>query len=250
MLKLRRTDRRQGITVTLTNIRVGTIGFPVNKQKLYPHVDTVELMETHLMVPRPTTGSRWREEAPSRVTFTIQLPRYLFEVPPPGTPLPGELTKYGGFRTSEENTKLFDRTLKLADRLEAHMLVLITPVAFTPAKANRDALKGFLQAASPSSKSIVWQPSGPWDHHQAVAYAEEIGAVLAVDPLRDEPPDCAVAYFRLGPFAAMGSRVGVYDLERLRERAIRFKRTTVVFGTPRALDDVRNLKAVIQESPS
>ena len=236
--------------MTETIIRVGTIGFPVDKQKLYPHVDTVELTETHLMVPRPTTGSRWREAAPARLTFTVQVPRYLFEVPPPGTPLPGELMGYGGFKVTEENTKLLDRTLKLAEKLNAHMLVLITPVAFTPAKANREALKGFLQAASPSPKSIVWQPSGPWDHPQAEAYAGEIGAVLAVDPLRDAPPDGGVAYFRLGPFAAMGSRVGVYDLERLCESATRFKETTVVFGTPRALDDVRNLKAVIGESTS
>jgi uncharacterized protein YecE (DUF72 family) len=230
------------------NIRVGTIGFPVNKQKLYPHVDIVELMETHLMVPRPSTGSRWREAAPAHVTFTVQLPRYLFEVPRPGSPLPGDLSRYGGFAKSDENLKLFDRTVKLADNLGARLLLLITPVAFTPAVANRRALRGFLEATSSDHTRIVWQPSGPWDHESAAAYAEELGAILAVDPLRDVPPKGQSAYFRLGPFAAMSSRVGVYDLERLGEAAAEFEDTTLVFGTPRALDDVRNFKAMLAES--
>jgi len=94
----------------------------------------------------------------------------------------------------------------------------------------------------------VWQPSGPWDQEQAAGYAVELGMQLAVDPLRDEPVAGSVAYFRLGPFAAMGSRVGVYDLERIVDIAQAFSQVTVVFGTPRGLDDAKNLKQIIGEA--
>lgn len=234
--------------MTKTKFQVGTIGCPVNKQRLYPHVDTVEIMETYLTIPKEATAARWREEAPSHVSFSVQLPRYLFEMPTGQTPLPGNASEYGGFRISDENIRLFEKTLRAAERLGSRHLVLLSPVSFTPAKTNRDALKRFLEALPPRKAEIVWQPSGPWDQEQAADYAAELGMLLAVDPLRDEPVPGSAGYFRLGPFAAMGSRVGVYDLERIVETALAFSEVTVVFGTPRGLDDAKNLKQIIAES--
>ncbi len=69
--------------------------------------------------------------------------------------------------------------------------------------------------------------------------------MLAVDPLRDPAPAGPLAYFRMGPFASMGSRVGLYDLERIMEAGESFDRTICVFETPRSFDDARNLKKVL-----
>ncbi len=228
--------------------RVGTIGYPVTRARVLAEVDVVELTDAAETPPKQSTAKKWRESAPASTVFSVQLPQYLFEEPPASAPLPGESGGYGYFRTSEENLKLWEKTMRFVEALEARSLVLLTPAAFTPTGANRRALFSFLDAVDAGDREIVWEPHGPWEHEQAMDFAGELGVVLAVDPLRDAPPAGEAAYFRLGPFAALGSRVGVYDLERLTEALLSFRRATCVFQTSYAFDDARNLKKVIAES--
>ncbi len=228
-------------------IRAGTVGYPVSKKLVLAQVDVVELTETNVSVPKQKTAKRLRESASDRVTFTVQLPRYLFESPPDRTPLPGDLEAYGAFRTTAENTNLWKKTLHFAEGVDALSLVMLTPAEFTPASVHRRALSAFLKTVEREGREIVWEPRGPWEHEQAVSFAQELGMTLAVDPLRDLPPPGKSAYLRLGPFAAMGSRVGVYDLTRILEAAEPFERATCVFQTPRSFDDARNLKKVLAQ---
>jgi uncharacterized protein YecE (DUF72 family) len=243
---LQRANRRSGVAVTDRRHRVGTVGFPVSKDKLYPHVDWVEVNDTYATLPKTATAKRWREEAPAHVDFAVQLPRFLFDKPSAGKPLKGTLAGYGGFRKTEENRKLFEHALRLADTLKSSTLVLLTPGEFTPTQNHQDALADFLRAMPLEGRGMVWQPSGPWEYEQAARLAKKLGITLAVDPLRDEPPRGDLAYCRLGPFAALGSRVGLYDLERIAEATESFKRAVVVFETRRALDDARNLKRALE----
>ena len=233
--------------MTKPEIRVGTIGYPVKKQLVRKSVDVVELTEAQSAPPNASTARRWRKEAGPTLAFAVQLPRYLYETPPDKVPFDGSPEAYGQFRTTRENLALFDKTLKFAQVMEAEEMVLLTPQEFTPTPANRRALADFLQAAKLGGRRLVWEPRGPWEHDQAAGFANEMGVVLAVDPLRDQPLSGTVGYFRLGPFAVMGSRVGMYDLERLAEAAGSFERVTCVFATPHALDDARNLKQVISD---
>ncbi len=228
--------------MTDKRVRIGTVGYPVEKRIVHGSVDVVELKDACTAPPKPATGKRLRQQAEDRIAFTLQVPRYLFESPPEGMPLKGSLGAYGSFQTTKENIGLWEKTIRFAEAIEADSLVLPTPSEFTPAKANQDALSGFISAVQPVGLDIVWEPHGPWEHEQAAIYAKAAGILLAVDPLRDPPPEGEAAYFRLGPFAAMGSRMGMYDLERLGEAIARFERVTCVFETERALDDARNLK--------
>ena len=141
--------------------------------------------------------------------------------------------------------KLWDRALRFSLGAQAKALVLITPSSFTPAKDNRDALASFLSEVDRRGLDLVWEFHGPWDLDRAAEFAGELDALLAVDPLRDPPPAGRAAYFRLGPFAAMGTRMGTYDLERLADSSSMFERVTCVFDTSRSLDDARNLKKVL-----
>jgi uncharacterized protein YecE (DUF72 family) len=229
------------------SLRIGTIGYPVSKKMLFPHVDIVELKETHLSIPKTAVAKRLRSEAPASLSFSVTMPKYFVESPSPGTPLSGECNNYGGFKITAENRRLFERMNRFADALNADTLVLITPSAFTPTTANRAALEAFLKEMPVGSRTVVWQPSGPWTDTQSARFAAKLGMVLAMDPLRDNAPEGESAYFRLGPFAAMGSRVGLYDLERLLFAAAPFKTTSIVFETERALDDVKNSKRLMEE---
>ena len=214
---------------------------------LYPHVDVVELRMTRHSVPKAAVGRKIRETAPPHIRFAVEMPSAFFEGPEKNAKLGGDLSRYGQFQTTDEQKRLFERLNRFADNLESDTLVLLTPAAFTPTPKMQEILATFLSAMPIEGRTIVWQPSGPWTETQTQSFAKSHQLVLAVDPLRDDIPAGPVAYLRLGPFAAMGSRVGVYDLERIVEAAAPFETATVVFGTDRALDDVRNLKQVAAE---
>ena len=231
-----------------TQIKIGTIGYPVNEPLLYPHVDVVELQVTRRSVPKSAVGKKIREKAPTTVQFTIQMPAVFFEPPDSTAKLNGDLGKYGGFQISDEHKRLFERLNRFADNLQSDTYILLTPSDFTPTPKMQENLARFLDEMPVGDRTIVWQPSGPWTDTQTASFAKTHRLTLALDPLRDEAPAGASAYFRLGPFAVMGSRVGIYDLERILEAAARFDKATVVFETDRALDDVRNLKQVLAEN--
>ncbi len=233
--------------MTSRSLKIGTVGYPLPRAKIHKYVDIIELNEGRTVPPKVKTARKWRKEAPDRIVFSVQLSDYLFERPPAGSPLEGELTGYGGFRSSDENLALWQRSLAFAKEMDAQALLLSTPAEFTPSKPNRSALEGLLSKVSRSNLPLIWSYAGPWDFEQACAFASQLDMVVAVDPLRDPAPQGPLAYFRLGPFSAMGSRMGVYDLERIAEASAMHETTLCVFDTPRPLDDVRNLKKVIAE---
>lgn len=228
--------------MTTGSLRIGTVGYPVkNRQRVLESVSIVELTDGRQVPPSGKTVRKWRSSAPDGVGFSVQMSGYLFEAPGEGVPVTGDLGGYGDLKISEENVSLWKRGIEYAREVDARAVVLITPSQLTPSPANRDRISAFLSAVERPRCPIAWEPHGPWEIEQAARFAAENDLVLAVDPLRDEPPAGPFAYFRLGPFAAMGSRVGLYDLERLAEAASVFEEAICVFDTPRALDDAKNL---------
>lgn len=233
-----------------TEFQIGVVDFPVAKKLVYQATDIVEISAPYNNgPPKSKIASKWKKEAPPTHIFSVQLPKFLFESPPAGTPLPGDLSRYGKLAATGENLGLWERTVEFARGLGANTLVLLTGPEFTPTKNHIQSLRDFLSAVPREGFSLVWEPRGPWEHETAAMLAEDLQLVLAVDPLRDPPvpgPQNSV-YFRLGPFAAMGARLGIYELERLIEAGRPFATVTCVFQTPKALDDVRNMKRALNE---
>ena len=230
-----------------TKLHVGTAGFPIAPKQVLSSVNLVERPEARTIPPKAKTARAMRKDAPGDVRFTALLSDFLFKTPAAGTTLPGDLSAYGGFRQTEENLGLWRRCVEFCQVLEAPCGVMITPSDFRPTRANRDAFVSFLNTVDREGLQIVWERQGLWEADFAEEIAKEANLILAVDPLRDEAPAGPVAYFRLGAFAALGSRVGVYDLERMAEAALRFEEVYCVFDTNRALDDARNFQKTFAE---
>jgi uncharacterized protein YecE (DUF72 family) len=229
-------------------LSAGTVGYPVAEERVHAAVDVVELTAGRHVPPRGSAARRLRAAAPDGLVFTVQVPHTVFLTADerPAIALPGDPQQLGECQTTEENLALWRRGLDFAAGVAAEALVMVTPAWLTPAPANVTRLSRFLAAVDRGGRPLVWEPHGPWEIELAAALARDNELVLAVDPLRDEPPPGPLAYLRLGPFAAMGSRVGVYDLERIAAAARGFDRAFCVFDTPRALDDARNLKQILE----
>jgi len=228
-------------------ISAGTVGYPIDRDRVHEVVDVVELTEGRHVPPRRKAARRLREGAPLSLRFSVQAPVAVFaeRAELPELELGGERERFGELQLTEDNLGLWRRGIDFATAVGAEAILLLTPASLTPSPANLARFEAFLGAIDRSDSTLVWEPRGPWEHEHAWQVARANDLVLAVDPLRDEPADGPLAYLRLGPFAAMGSRVGIYDLERIAEAASRFERAFCLFDTPRALDDARNLKRVL-----
>jgi uncharacterized protein YecE (DUF72 family) len=229
--------------------KVGTVGFPMARPRVLAAVDVVELTEIEDTVPKVAIGYKWRADAPRSVVFTMLAPRALVEPPGPKANVQGDCSAYGDLKPSAENLALFAKAAAFARAAEVKAMVLVTPPSVSPAPSSVSQMSAFFAAVDRGDLTLVWEPHGAWEHERAASFAREHRLVLAVDPLRDPPPPGETAYFRLPPFAAMGTRMGVYDLERLAEAAFGFERLVCVFATARALDDARNLKSLLAGGP-
>jgi uncharacterized protein YecE (DUF72 family) len=228
-----------------TVTRVGIVGLPRRRDGLAASLDVVEVTTGRDLPPAPRVARRLRASIPREVGFTAQLSRFLWEAPPEGAPVQGDPSRYGRFEPSDENTALWGRCLDHAAALEAEALLLATPPDFTPSRPNLERLAAFLGRVPRPGIPLAWEPRGPWEPDRAATVARDLGLVLAVDPLRDDPPAGPVAYLRLGAFAALGSRLGTYDLERIAEAARDHDLSFCLFGTPRALNDARALRELL-----
>lgn len=228
-------------------IIIGTVGFPIKKQQVFSQVDMVELTDARQIPPGAKAARHMKKDMPGHVAVSVQISNYFIESPPEGASLKGNPSAYGGFRISDESLSLWQRQLDFATELDAKALVLITPAHITPSSSNVEKMAAFWSTVKRNNLPIVWEPHGPWETEQARNFAQEYNLVLAVDPLRDQAPEGKLAYFRFGPFASMGSRLSVYELENILHAAQGFDTVYCVFDTQRALDDARNLKKILED---
>lgn len=233
--------------MTNCEVIIGTVGYPIKKQRVFADVDLVEMTEARQIPPGTGTARKLKTEMPGHLRCTVQVSGYFFEPPPKGASLKGDISHYGGFQVNPETVGLWKRQVAFATELDARMLVLITPPSIRPSEANISRMTDFFSAMDRQGLAIAWEPHGPWEYSQAEQFARDNNLILAVDPLRDPAPVGPVAYFRLGPFASMGSRMGVYDLERIAEAAAGFSTAYCLFDTQKALDDARNLKKIVSD---
>jgi uncharacterized protein YecE (DUF72 family) len=225
-------------------VAIGTIGFPRSRKSALEVVDVVELKSAHPAPPRKSVGQRWREEAGPEVRFTVQGPASLIDPPAEHTGLEGDWRAHGGFRQTEENLATWARGLEFAGAVGAEAIVLLTGSSFTPSKTNITGFSSFLEKCERGGLDLVWEPRGPWEPERAAELARAHDLVLARDPLHDQLIEAERAYFRLGPFSTGTSsgRLSAYNLDLVVEALANYPRVTCVLDTPRALEDVQNLK--------
>ena len=230
-------------------ILIGTVGYPIAKSKMLADVDVIEMTESRHIPPGKKAARHLKNDMPANTGCTVQVSKYFVSIPEEGTTLRGDLSAYGHFQVTDESMSLWQRQIQFATEMEARALVLITPASVTPSSTNITAMSRFFKAIDRGNLPLVWEAHGPWEPGQILQFAEANDLIPAVDPIRDDIPDTDIAYFRLGAFAASGSRMGVYELEQMAAAAFDSSAREVfcLFDTHRALDDARNLKKVIAD---
>jgi len=184
------------------------------------------------LAPSAATLRRWRKAVPPQFEFAVV-----------AGPNGGKLKPTEAFETELE------AMLGAVNTLESRLLVVPTPPDVTPSKLWRDRLAKLLDRLPRDASTVVWEPSGLWEHEDAAVQAKQWGVVLSVDPSRDIVPVGPVAFARLR--ALGGTRA--YSTAALEKIAVAIgdrRDAYVVIETQGALKEAKTLRRLIRAAGS
>jgi uncharacterized protein YecE (DUF72 family) len=210
-------------------ITVGCAGFPVPATRYFKEFSFVEVQETHLSIPGRGTIRRWRREAPSGFRFALLGPRNVGQE---------------GFRVGKVTETALDTIEDIAAQLEARTAVFVGPPEFAANRTNKAVLKQFLAEVRKRFDMVVFEPAEGWDLEDCDAMADEVGAIVARDPLHSGLSKRKIAYYRLHGPAGHKSRYEDPAIERLSEIAseAEHESATYVFTNVDMFADAKRFK--------
>jgi uncharacterized protein YecE (DUF72 family) len=185
---------------TQATITVGCAGFPVPATRYFKEFGFVEIQETHHALPGMGTIRRWRREAPQGFTFAMLAPREIGQE---------------GFREGKVVETALRSLLDVGKELDSKIAIFVSPHELTSTRANKAAVKDFLQSVRKQFDRVVWEAPTTWDADDAASLAIDTGVIPARDPLAHGKLDSAVAYYRLPGPAGHKSRYEDPAIEKL-----------------------------------
>jgi uncharacterized protein YecE (DUF72 family) len=208
---------------------VGCAGFAVPATRYFKEYSFVEVQETHLAVPGQGTLRRWRREAPRGFAFALLGPR--------------EITQEG-FRGGKVVETALDKLAEVAVELAARTAIFLAPPDFPHTRANRTALRDFLNDVRKRFDRIVFDAGPAWKPDDADDLAEETQTLAARDPLQQGLSGRTTAYYRLPGPAGHKSRYEDPAIERLADiaREGRGQTATYVFANVDMFADAKRFK--------
>lgn len=182
--------------------------------------------------PTPATLRRWRKGVPPQFEFAVV-----------AGPNVGKL-KAGDALEAE-----LAAMLATATALEARLFVIPTSPDVTPSKLWRERFAKLLERIPRDASSVVWEPSGLWEHEDAAVQAGKWGVVLSVDPTRDIVPVGPVAFARLRAVGATRT-YSTAALEKVAAAIGERRDAYVVIETQGALKEAKTLRRLVRAAGS
>lgn len=212
---------------------MGCAGFPVPATRYFKEFMFVEIQETHHALPGMGTIRRWRREAPPGFTFAMLGPREIGQE---------------GFREGKVVETALKSLLEVGKELDSSIAVFVSPPELAPSRANKAAVKEFLQSVRTMFDRVVWEAPTTWDADDAAALALDMKIIPARDPLAHGPVDSEVAYYRLPGPAGHKSRYEDPAIDKLASIAkeAKHKDATYVFTNVDMFADAKRFKKAMK----
>lgn len=214
-------------------ITVGCAGFPVPATRYFKEFLFVEIQETHHALPGMGTIRRWRREAPKEFTFAMLAPREIGQE---------------GFREGKVVETSLNTLLDVGKELESKIAVFVSPPEFVQNRANKAAVKEFLQNVRKKFERVIWEAPTTWDADDAASLAEDVKVIPARDPLAHGMLESPIAYYRLPGPAGHKSRYEDPAIEKLAQLAkdAKHKDVTYVFTNVDMFADAKRFKKAMK----
>ncbi len=237
-------------------IHVGCCGFRRARAAYFQHFPLVEVQRTFYKPPRVETARRWRQEAPPGFTFTLKAWQLITHLPTSPTYRkagldipPDRRDRYGGFRPTPEVVEAWERTRRIAEALEAPIVLFQCPASFTPTPEHIADMRAFFTRVERGGLTFAWEPRGRWPEETVAALCRDLNLIHCVDPFVRQPVTKGTAYFRLHGIGGYRYRYTDADLERLLAWCQGFETVYVLFNNVSMWEDGLRFQALANGGP-
>lgn len=207
-------------------IKIGCCGFAKGKKEYFEKFDLVELQRTFYKLPRAKTAERWKEESPSNFEYSMKAWQLITHSPrsptyrKSGMKIEGEeKEKYGYFRPTKEVFNAWEKTMEIADCVEASIVVFQCPASFTPTEGNIKNMEEFFSSIDRKYK-FAWEPRGKWDDEVIKKLCEKLDLIHCVDPFKSRSVHGYPRYFRLHGIGEYRYDYSLEELKKLKGKCI------------------------------
>ena len=233
-------------------IKVGCCGFAVARRKYYDNFEVVEIQKVFYQFPKLETILKWREEAPKEFEFTLKAPQLITHLPSSptyrklGYSIPDkEKVNYGFFKPTDEVFEAWEKTQKIAQLLEAKIVIFQMPPSFHPTLENKRNMRNFFRKIKRQGLLLVWEPRGDWDGKEIRSLCSQLGLVHCVDPFRAEALSGEFVYFRLHGIVDYRYRYTDRDLRKLKVKCEEKKEVYCMFNNVYMFEDATRFKKMV-----
>jgi uncharacterized protein YecE (DUF72 family) len=187
-----------------SDVKIGTCGFGMTKEKYALQFSTVEVQQTFYQPPMTKTLEKWRTLVPENFEFTIKAWQLITHEAKSPTfrrltcPLSDEEKANAGyFKPTAIVEEAWKITKDAAAALGARTILFQCPASFKQTVENIKNLEKFFASVSRDDLNFVWEPRGDWNPGTIKQLCRELNLIHAVDPFvkRSETP--ATPYYRL-----------------------------------------------------
>jgi len=233
-------------------VKVGCCGFAVARERYYKNFEVLEIQKVFYQFPRLETILKWREEAPRGFEFTLKASQLITHLPSSptyrklGYLIPEkEKTEYGFFKPTDKVFEVWEKTQKIAQLLEAKIVIFQMPPSFHPTVENKRNMRKFFKKIKRQGLLLIWEPRGEWDGKEIKSLCSELGLVHCVDPFKTEALFGEFAYFRLHGMGGYRYRYTDRDLSKLKLKCKEKKEIYCMFNNVYMFEDALRFKKMV-----
>ncbi|MGB9716467.1 MAG: DUF72 domain-containing protein [Thermodesulfovibrionales bacterium] len=234
-------------------LKIGCCGFPVSRAKYFNTFKTVELQQTFYQPPEINTAKKWRDESPKDFEYNMKAWQLITHDPkcPTYRKLKVGINRnnknhYGSFKPTDEVLYAWEITRKIAEVLNAKIIVFQSPPSFIPSEKNKHNLKKFFSYINREKFVIAWEPRGKWDEKDIESICKDLELVHVVDPFKARPLYGNLRYYRLHGIGGYKYQYTHEDLLRLKAMVDKKEDTYFMFNNIFMFQDAQRFQHLLK----
>lgn len=236
-------------------VKIGCCGFSKGRKAYFNNFDLVEVQKTFYKPPKVSTAEKWREESPEDFEFTIKAWQLITHLPSSPTYRKariegpeGKKKSYGFFKPTEEVFDAWDRTIEIAEELNATTIVFQCPGSFKESEENINNMKEFFKEINKNKAQnkgylFAWEPRGGWSEETIKRLCKELHLIHCVDPLINNSLHGKPQYYRLHGGKSYKHKYTYPELQKVSE--IARDDCYVLFNNMYMLEDALRFKELL-----
>lgn len=247
--------KREGNLSTM--IHVGCCGFLKSHAAYFEEFQLIEIQQTFYQLPQLKTALRWRTEAPPGFVYTLKAWQLITHEPyqptyqKHGLNVPEYMWKqYGSFRPTSEVFTAWERTLAIANALDAPVVVFQCPPQFTPIPTHVANMRKFFSQVKRDNLLFAWEPRGGWPSALIRSLCQELDLIHCVDPFLRQDVHGSPAYYRMHGGADYSYKFQDGDLVQLQKLCEGKAEAFCLFNNVHMWDDAQRFKLLLAQQGS